>query len=503
LGDRTLLRMQGIRKSFGPNAVLRDVDFDVRPGEIHALIGENGAGKSTLMNILCGAVAADAGSIQFDGRPIKARSPAEAIDCGVAMMHQEPKLAAPLSLAENIFMGRLPGARGGRLDRKTLMARTREVLAAVSLPLDPERPVGMLSIAQRQLIQLAKALACKARLIVLDEPTASLTPVEVDALFGLIGALRARGASFIYISHHLDEIFRIASRVSVLKDGAMVATLATTDADKPGLIAMMVGRELSSYYPARDRPPPGEVVLEASHLSGPGFADVSFHLRRGEILGLAGLVGAGRTELARALGGAAKVRSGDLRIAGRATRLRDPADGIKQGVAYLPEDRRDSVLKVLPVAQNISLAARRSIARGGVLSIERERAMARDFIGRLHIRAQGPDQRAGGLSGGNQQKCVLARWMAHSTDVLIVDEPTRGVDVGAKREIYALLHEMARNGRAILMISSELPEILGLSDRILVMSEGRLTGELDGPTATESAILSLAVPQSAPEILHA
>lgn len=494
--------MSGIRKTFGPYTVLKDVDFDLRQGEVHALIGENGAGKSTLMNILSGGLSFDAGTIELGGQTLNARTPSQAIEAGIAMMHQEPKLAAPLSVSENVFMGRLPG-QAGALNRRALRRRTQEVLDSVSLPLSPDEPVAGLSIAQRQLVQLAKAVAMNARLIILDEPTASLTPVEVQALFDLVGRLRARGASFIYISHHLDEIFRIADRVSVLKDGAMVATLPTAETDKPSLINRMIGRELGDYYPARDTPKPGEVVLDARNISGGGFADVSLTLRAGEIVGLAGLVGAGRTELGRALSGADRLKGGEISIAGRAVKLRDPADGIKAGIAYLPEDRRDSVLRPLPVAQNISLAARHDIASAGILRLKQEKTMALGFIRSLGIRTRGPEQLAGGLSGGNQQKCVLARWIAKDTRILIVDEPTRGVDVGAKREIYALLHNLAREGRAILMISSELPEILGLSDRILVMSEGRLTGELPGAHATENAILSLAVPQSSREAIHA
>ncbi len=495
-GTQALVAMSGICKSFNGFPVLRAVDLEIRTGEVHALVGENGAGKSTLMNILAAAIPRDAGSILLDGRPLQATSPAQAIAHGIAMMHQEPRLAAPLSVAENIFMGRLPRRPGGRVDAALLRRRTQDVLRAVSLTVDPATPVGRLSLAQRQLVQLAKAVALQARLVILDEPTASLTPVEVDALFALVGRLRQRGASFIYISHRLDEVFRLADRVTVLKDGAVVGCLPVGQTGKAALIGMMVGRTLETFYPPRGNPPEGEVVLQAEGLHGPGFAGVSLTLRRGEIVGLAGLVGAGRTELARALCGASPVTAGRLSVGGRAVRLRSPADGVRAGIAYLAEDRRDSVLRPLSVTKNISLAMRHEVARHGIVELGRERALAREFVARFNIRVRSLAQPAGGLSGGNQQKCVLARWVAKQTALLIVDEPTRGVDVGAKREIYDLLHRLAREGRAVLMISSELPEIIGMSDRILVMSEGRLAGALDGAAATEDAILNLAMPQA-------
>jgi ABC-type sugar transport system ATPase subunit len=499
----TFLDVRSISKSFPGVVALDQVSLSVERAEIHALIGENGAGKSTLMKILDGIYTPDAGEILLDGRPALIPDPFIALELGISMVHQEPKLCGPLSIAENVFMARLPRAAWGRVDWPEADRRTAGLMERVGLGLDPRIPVETLSIAQRQLVQLAKALAFRARLVILDEPTASLTPVEVDRLFAIVRGLQADGVSFLYISHHLDEIFRIASRVTVLKDGRRVATLDVASTTKDGLIGLMVGRDLGERFPPKGRAP-GKPVLEAQDISGHGFSDASLTLRAGEILGLSGLVGAGRTELARALFGAAAISSGRILIDGKPVVLRSPADGIRRGVCYVAEDRRDGLFMPLSVRENIGFAAPEKHSRFGVLNSRKQAEQARSFISRLNVRTPHAEHRIAVLSGGNQQKCILARWLLKGVRVLILDEPTRGIDVGAKREIYALVDQLAREGMAVLLISSELPEILGMADRVLVMSGGRIAGEVEGERATEERLLALALPaESIKQELHA
>ncbi|PSC04909.1 D-xylose ABC transporter ATP-binding protein [Alsobacter soli] len=497
------LEARNIGKRFPGVVALDQVSISVERGQIHALIGENGAGKSTLMKILDGIYKPDEGEILLDGKAVVVASPFIALGLGISMVHQEPKLCDPLSISENVFMGRLPRTSWGRVDWAKANAQCEKLLARVGLRLDPRMPVEALSIAQRQLIQLAKALAFDARLIILDEPTASLTPVEVDRLFAIVQALQAEGVSFLYISHHLDEIFRIASRVTVLKDGRKVSTISVAETNKDALIGLMVGRDLGERFPEKGRAP-GRPVLEAQDISGKGFRDASLTLRAGEIVGLSGLVGAGRTELARALFGADPIARGRILIDGHVVSLRSPADAIRRGVAYIAEDRRDGLFMPLSVRENIALAAPEKHSRLGVLEPRKQAQQARSFIGRLNVRTPHSEQRIALLSGGNQQKCILARWLLKGVRVLILDEPTRGIDVGAKREIYALVDQLAREGMAVLLISSELPEILGMADRVLVMSGGRITGEVEGQRATEERLLALALPTESPkQELHA
>ncbi|NLS07343.1 sugar ABC transporter ATP-binding protein [Rhizobium sp. P32RR-XVIII] len=491
-----LLSARQITKIFGVTTVLRNIDFDIDSGEVHALIGENGAGKSTLMNILSGNFPPTSGTIWIDGKERDLRNPSKAIDAGIAMMHQEPKVAPPLSIAENVLMGRLPRKGGFVVDYGSLHEKVNTILRDVGVSFDASTPIEKLSIAQRQLVQLARAISQNAKLIVLDEPTASLTPVETDNLFSIIRRLKERNVAFIYISHHLDEIFQIADRVTVLRDGSLVTTNTIAETTKADLIRLMVGRELGSHFPSRRNGKAGDVVLEAANLSGPGFKDVSLTLRRGEIVGLAGLVGAGRTELARSLCGASIITSGDLALEGRQVRPSSPADAVASGIAYLAEDRHDSVLRSMSVAHNITLAGRRKFSKVGVLRTTAERAAASEFVKQLKIVATSVEQPAGQLSGGNQQKCVIARWLLQQPKVIIFDEPTRGIDVGAKRDIYGLIHRLADEGCAILMISSELPEVINISDRVMVMCEGRISGEVVASETTEAAVIALAVPSS-------
>jgi len=496
-----ILEARGISKAFPGVQALDSVDLALRPGEIHALVGENGAGKSTLMRIFDGIYQPDAGEILLDGRPVRVENPHRAILLGFSMVHQEPKLAVPLSIAENIFMGRLPTKGRGRMDWTKLYANARELMGSLGLELDPRTPVLRLSIAHRQLVQIAKAISYRARVIILDEPSASITPVELETLFSVILRLKERGIALIYISHRIDEVFRIADKVTVLKDGRRVATLPVTQIDKPGLIALMVGRKLGHAFPPK-REQVGEVVLEVRGFTGERFRDISFVVRRGEILGVAGLVGAGRTELARAIYGADPPLRGELQLRGKPVQPTSPRDAIRLGIAYLAEDRKDSLIMPLSVRENITVASPEKVSRHGVFDRVRQRAIAEEYVKALNVRTPSIEQLVLNLSGGNQQKVAFAKWLVKGTEILIFDEPTRGIDVGAKVEIYHLLDGLARGGKAIIMISSELPEILGMSDRILVISAGRLMGELPGEGVTEEQILEMAIPSSARETDH-
>jgi ABC-type sugar transport system ATPase subunit len=490
--SRTLLEIKRVSKEFPGVRALDGVSFSLEAGEVHALVGENGAGKSTLVKILGGIYQPDDGEIRLDGERVQFASPHDARSCGIGMVHQEPKICGSLSLSENVLMGALPG-RSYRIDWRAAHARARELLRRVGLDVDPAIEADRLSIAERQLLQLAKALAMTSRIIILDEPTASLTPVEVDTLFGVVRELQREGVAFIYISHHLDEVFRIAKRVTVLKDGRHVATLDVSATSKNELISRMVGRELGDRFPAKSRTP-GEVALQASGVSGAAFRDASFEVRKSEVLGIAGLVGAGRTELFRAICGADPITSGEIRVKGERVRFRCPADAIAHGIAYLAEDRKDSLFMPLSVGENITIAAPEKFASAGVLGTSKQRALAREYIDKLAIRTPSAEQPIMYLSGGNQQKCIFARWIVKGVDIVVFDEPTRGIDVGAKSEIYRLIDALARDGKAVVLISSELPEVLGMADRVLVMSEGLVTGELPGDLATEEAALALAIP---------
>ncbi|EWY41573.1 D-ribose transporter ATP binding protein [Skermanella stibiiresistens SB22] len=492
-----MLRLKEISKSFPGVRALDSVDVTVGEGEVVALIGENGAGKSTLMKILNGIYQPDSGEIILNGETVSFPTPHAALERGVSMVHQEPKLCLPLSISENVLIGHLPKTRLGTVDWGKAHAITRELLRRVGLRLEPKTTAEHLSIAERQLLQIAKALAFNSRLIVLDEPTASLTPVEVDVLFGIVRDLQASGVSFIYISHHLDEIFQIAQRVAVLKDGRKVAEATVAHTNKAELVTQMVGRDLGNRFPAKGRVP-GEPILEVEGLTGRGFRDVSFMVRRGEVVGIAGLVGAGRTELARGIYGADPVQRGAVKVHGKPARIRHPADAIALGIAYIAEDRRDGLFMPLAVKENITCAAPEKFSSGGMIRERARNAIAKDYIGALNIRTPSAEQPIQLLSGGNQQKCILARWIVKGVELIIFDEPTRGIDVGAKSEIYRLVDQLARDGKAVILISSELPEVLGMSDRVLVMERGRLSGEVAGDAATEESVLALALPSNTP-----
>lgn len=495
----TLLRMSSIAKSFAGVQALNGASFDLRPGEVHALVGENGAGKSTLIKIMTGAHAADAGSFWIQDHLIEWNDPVRARALGIAAIYQQPALFPDLTVAENMALGIEHGRWWRRIDWPRRRQRAREFLDRLGACIDPEAPVSSLTMPEQQLVEIARALGADARILIMDEPTASLAAREVDHLFRVIGELKARGLGIVYISHRLDELYQIADRVTVMRDGKTVATSALADVSRAELIRRMVGREIATIFPKRTVPL-GQVVLEVRDLGcrASGVEGVNFRVRAGEVLGFAGLVGAGRTELARILFGLTPADAGQVLLHGKPVLIDRPERAVQHGIAYVPEDRRHhGVILDMPISPNATLAILRKICRFGLLDRGRERAVAQSFVNRLAIKTRSLDASAGELSGGNQQKLALARWLATEPSVLILDEPTQGVDVSAKAEIHSLMMELAAKGLAILMISSELPEVLGMSDRIVVMRRGTVAGILERAAATQERILSLALGQAA------
>jgi rhamnose transport system ATP-binding protein len=491
----TLLRLTEIEKSFGGVRALRGVSFDLRAGEVHAIVGENGAGKSTLIRVITGAHEPDSGTVEVRGRVIEHNDPVRARELGIAGIYQQPALFPDLTVAENVALGLEPGGPWRRVRWGERRERARRLLARVGAAIDPEAEARRLSMPEQQLVEIARALGADARILIMDEPTASLSDREVEVLFRVIGELKGWGVGIIYISHRLEELPRVADRVTALRDGALVGTRRIDEVDRDELIRLMVGRSLSAVFPARDSTI-GEPVLEVRGLGCrvSGVHDVTLGVRAGEVLGLAGLVGAGRTELARVLFGLTPADSGEIRLRGRRVVIDSPGRAAALGIGYVPEDRRrHGVVPEMSVAANVTLATLRAIASGGLIDLTREREVAAELTGRLGVKAASLATPVGHLSGGNQQKVALARWLAASPSVLILDEPTQGVDVGAKAEIHRLMGELAGRGLAILMISSELPEVLGMSDRIAVMHGGTTVGVLDGAGATPEAVLKLAL----------
>ncbi len=486
-----VLRMRGIDKSFPGVRALSGVDLDVDAGQVVGLVGENGAGKSTLVKILAGAQHRDGGTVQIAGEEVDAATPQEMIRRGVAVIYQEPSLADHLTTAENIFMGRLPTTRLGLVDWSKLAADTAALSERLGLPLDARVLVGRLSVARRQMVEIAKALSRDARLIVLDEPSAVLGDSELQGLFQVVRRLAADGVGFIYISHRLAEVFDVTHRVTVLKDGRVVTSAATSDLTTDGLVRLMVGREIAGDRVERTAQP-GEVALSVRGLTRQGLLhSVDLTVRTGEVVGIAGLAGAGRTELLRALHGADPADSGQIEVFGRPVRIRSPRDAIRLGIGLLTEDRKaDGLMLEQTVAFNTTITRLGAVAPRGVVRAARERAVVDKHVQRLSIRTRNIHSRARGLSGGNQQKVVLAKWLHASCRILLVDEPTRGVDVGAKREIWQQIADLAATGAAVVMVSSDLPEVLAVSDRVIVMREGWVTGELDRSEATEERIMA-------------
>ncbi|WP_373280384.1 sugar ABC transporter ATP-binding protein [Microvirgula aerodenitrificans] len=491
----TLVDMRGICKSFGPVEVLRDVAFSLCAGEIHALMGENGAGKSTLMKILTGIHAADAGEIRINGQPAVVRGTRQAEKLGIAIIHQELNLIPELSVTENLFLGReLTFAGTGILRHGEMRRRASVALARLNVTgIDPDREAGSLSIGQQQMVEIARALSLDARVLIMDEPTAALTEREIDALFRLIRELRASGVGIVYVSHRMEEIFALCDRISVLRDGQFVGCEAIADTDLDHVVRMMVGREIGERYPKREVSH-GAERLRVEHLSDGGtIADISFSVRCGEVLGIAGLMGSGRTEIVRALFGVTRKNGGRIHLDGQPVDIASPADAIAAGIGYVTEDRKSQGLVLgLSVRENMTLTHLAGFSRGGVITAAREKSFVARMIERLNIRTRDADLEVRALSGGNQQKVVLAKWLAIRPRVLILDEPTRGVDIGGKAEIYHIINQLASDGVAIVMISSELPEVLSMSDRILVMHEGRIAADLDAQTATQERIMHAA-----------
>lgn len=489
-----VLELRGISKRFPGVVALDDVNFDLRTGEVHVLVGENGAGKSTLVKILSGIYQPDEGQILLDGKPISLPDPHAAQQLGISTVHQELNLVPHLDVGRNMYLGREPMRGAGIIDWPALYRGAAEHLALLGMSFDPRTRVRNLGVALQQMTEIAKSLVAQARVLILDEPTAAITAEEANQLFQIVDALREQGAAIVFISHHLDDATRLGDRVTVLRDGKYVATLPMAETSPREMIRLMVGRELTQQFPERPHTP-GPMALKVSNLSRRGVLDdISFEVRQGEIVGLAGLVGAGRTEVARAIFGIDSIDGGDIEIHGQPARITSPRQAIRGRMALLPEDRKQQgLVLLLSVADNIAMAAPENLpSPPGLAPPSRRARTANRFIEALRIRTPSGKQRVVNLSGGNQQKVVLAKWLLTEADIFFFDEPTRGIDVGAKVEVYRLMNELLARGAAIVMISSELPEILGMSDRILVMREGRIVAELDGKAATQEGIMTLA-----------
>ena len=490
-----LLAVSGVTKAFAGVQALKGVSFDLLPGEIHALVGENGAGKSTLIKVVTGAHRPDAGSVEIGGRRIDHPSPLLSRSLGIAAIYQQPALFPDLTVAENMAMGFETGSAWRLIDWRGRRARAKELLDRIGATIDPDAPVSALTMPEQQMVEIAKSLGGRAKVLIMDEPTASLPEHEVANLFRVVRELKSQGVGIVYISHRLDELYALADRVTVLRDGQTVATRPLKDVDRAELIRLMVGREISAIFPKREVAQ-GDVVLETRNLGcrASGVRGVSLSIRAGEILGLAGLVGAGRTELARVLFGLTPATDGEILLRGSRVDVRTPADAVDLGIAYVPEDRRrHGVILEMPIAENATLAILRRLSKNGFLDVRREREIAESYVDRLAVKTPSIDAPAGNLSGGNQQKVALARWLATDPAVIILDEPTQGIDVGAKSEIHKLMVDLAARGLAILMISSELPEVLGMSDRIAVLRGGAVAGVLPRAEATQEKVMALAL----------
>jgi rhamnose transport system ATP-binding protein len=499
LPDRPVLaRLIGVSKSFGPVRAAHGVSIDLRAGEVHGLVGENGAGKSTLAKILGGVYRPDEGTVEMGGHPIVLRGPSDARRHGITVVHQELTVFPDLTVAENVFMGHLPSRRFARIDRERMNRDVAAALADLGVDLDVRQPMRELSIGRQQLVEIAKGVTADARVVVMDEPTASLTPSEVGVLFRTIRRLTAHGVAVVFVSHRLDEVFSVCDRITIMRDGELVLTADRADLTPDQVIRHMVGRRLEGYYP-RPTAALGDVLLRVRGLTRFGvFEDVSFDLRHGEILGLAGLVGAGRTEIARALFGIDRFDSGSIELDGKSVEPRSAGEAMAAGIAYLPEDRHEQgILLETSITRNVTLAALKQVAMVfGLVRPGAEVALAEGYTRRLDVRMHSIQQMASSLSGGNQQKVVLAKWLATKPRVLIVDEPTRGIDVGAKAEVHTILSELAASGVAILMISSELPELLGMTHRVLVVHQGRISGEFAFGAADQERVMAAATGQA-------
>ena len=493
--ENPMLEAIGIQKSFGGIRALKGVSLRLLPGEVHALVGENGAGKSTLIKVLTGAIQADSGEILLRGEKLVESSPANNRALGISVVYQEPALFPDLTVAENIALAKETGRPWRKIDRNVRRRAARRLLDRVGARISPDALAGDLSMPEQQLVEIAKALDADASVLIMDEPTASLGDRDTENLFRIIDEIRASGAAVVYISHRFEELFRLANRVTILRDGNSVETRLMAETTTEDLIRLMVGREFDAAFPPREFTG-GEIAFDVRNVSSTelGVTDVSLQVCRGEIVGLAGLVGSGRTEFAEALFGLTPMNEGEVYVEGRKVEVRSPPDAVNAGIAYVPEDRRHhGVILGMSVAMNTTLASLRQISDSGFLRLDREKEKARDFVERLRVKTASTEMPVRSLSGGNQQKVALARWLMTRPKILILDEPTQGIDVGAKAEIYRLIRELAKEGLAILMISSETPEILGMCDRVAVMAGGRIAGILHHSEATPYSILSLAL----------
>ncbi|MDY4770968.1 MAG: sugar ABC transporter ATP-binding protein [Lachnospiraceae bacterium] len=488
------IEMRGIDKSFGTNQVLKNAGFLLRDGEVHALMGENGAGKSTLMKILTGVYTRDAGTVIVDGKEVEYHNPQEAEKAGIVFIYQELNVMFDLTVEENLFMGKEITKGFGICDKKAMRKKAKEVLDMMGVDINPAAVMSELSVGQQQMIEICKALMVDAKVIIMDEPTAALTQSETDALFKVIHSLRKKGVSMVYISHRMEEIFELCDRITVLRDGSYIGTEEIKDIDMNDIVKMMIGREIGERFPARDVKL-GKEVLKVEKLTSPGvFHDISFSVRAGEVLGVSGLMGAGRTEIMQAIFGNFPLESGKIYIDGKETVIKNPEAAMKAGIGFITEDRKtEGLMLEKSIEENISLANLGKVSgKNHVLSSSAEGALVKKGIEEFHIRCFGPSHECGNLSGGNQQKVVLAKWIYTEPKILILDEPTRGVDIGAKKEIYSVINEMAAKGVAIIMVSSELPEVLGMSDRIMVVREGEVRGIIGKEEANQQNVMTLA-----------
>jgi rhamnose transport system ATP-binding protein len=496
MGETPLLRLREVSKSFGAVAAVQNVSVDLYGGEAHALVGENGAGKSTLVKILAGVHRPDSGTVELDGAPVELHSPADAKAAGIAVIYQEPTLFPDLSVAENIAMGHPPLGRFKTVDRTAMQRQAGRLFDRLGVSIDPARPARGLSIADQQLVEIAKALSAQARVVVMDEPTAALTGVEVERLFAVARSLRDDGAALVFISHRFEEITALCERVTIMRDGKHVSTDLLADISVDEMVRRMVGRDLGALFP-KQQVEPGAVVLSVDGLShDPVFADISFDVRAGEIVALAGLVGSGRSEVVQSIFGVDPRDAGTVKVLGKTLKPGSPRAAMAAGVALVPEDRRQQgLLMELSIERNVTLPRSRALSQLGFLTGGSERRSAKEWTARLKTKYGRLSDEVGTLSGGNQQKVVLAKWLSMAPKLLIVDEPTRGIDVGTKAEVHRLMSSLAAEGVAVLMVSSELPEVLGMADRVLVMREGRLVAELDRDRATEESVMFAAMGQ--------
>lgn len=493
--EQTILKLAGINKSFSGVKVLKQVSMEVSRGEVRGLVGENGAGKSTLMKILTGVYQKDSGTIAIDGQEVRIQTPLQAQKLGLSIIFQEMNLVDSLSIAENIFVGRLPkkGIRG--IDWKNLMQQAQVLLDKVGLKAAPNTPVSELSIAGKQLVEIAKALSFQSKIIIMDEPSATLTDKELENLIRIIEFLRQDGVTVIYISHRLDEIFQLCDSVTVLRDGEIIDTQPVGNLTRETIIEKMVGREIDQEYPSRSGKPGEEVVLKVEDLTRKGvFQNISFEVHKGEILGIAGLVGSGRTEIVRSIFGADRLSSGTVWLHGKQVKITSPKQAIDHGIALVTEDRKAQGLVLAEtIAKNTTLAALNTVMKLGFMDRRKENAVAEAYRQKMRTKATSVHNTCGSLSGGNQQKVVLSKWLYTQAEILILDEPTRGIDVGAKYEIYQLINQLVDEGKSVIMISSEMPEVISMSDRLLVVHEGRLKGELTGSDMTAENVMKLAI----------